>query len=173
MKRYCITDRIDVVARAASEGVDMIQIRAKELPTRELIQLVEAAVQLASRRILVNTRTDIALAYGAGGVHLPGNSIAPNRIRAIAPQGFLIGVSCHTVDELRRAEEEGASFAVYGPVFATGEKLPIGLKAFREGAAAVNMPVYSLGGIDEQNAKLCMEAGAAGIAGISLWAKLP
>ncbi len=169
MKLYCITDELSVVSRALAQQADFIQIRAKELSARELARLVEKAVRLGGRKILVNTRLDIALAQGAGGVHLPANSIAPDRFRALAPRNFLIAVSCHTLDELRRAEQEGADFAVYGPVFATGGKQPIGLAKFAEGAAAVRMPVYALGGITHSSAPECMAAGAAGIAGISLF----
>src|SRR5271165_4683766 len=169
MKRYCITDELAVVESAAADGVELIQIRAKELPTRELITLVQGAVAAAPGRVLVNSRTDIALAYRAAGVHLPGDSISPERIRTIAPRAFLIGVSCHTMDELRRAEYEGADFAVYGPVFATGGKAPIGLNAFRIGAESARLPVYALGGVTLSNASDCMAAGAAGIAGVSLF----
>ncbi len=172
MTRYCITDSVDVARRAADNGVEMIQVRAKELSARELSSLVRAVMRVAQNsRILVNTRTDIALACGARGVHLPAGSMAPDTIRRIAPTAFLIGVSCHTIDELRAAEREGADFAVYGPVFPSVTKplLPIGIAAFREAAASVRLPVYALGGVTVENAPACVTAGAAGIAGISLF----
>src|ERR1700722_20880605 len=97
MKRYCITDSIEVAARASREGVDLIQIRAKELSGRALTELVKSAVAVAGRKVLVNTRTDVALVCGAGCVHLPAHSIAPSTIRAITRPGFLIGLSCHTI----------------------------------------------------------------------------
>ena len=150
----------------------MVQIRAKELPGRALWELVCEAVKLAGPKILVNTRTDIALACGADGVHLPGGSISPRTIRNIAPAGFLIGVSCHSVDELRAAENDGADFAVFGPVFASPTKTvtPVGLDALRRATGSVRMPVYALGGVNAANAQACIDAGAAGIAGISLFA---
>jgi thiamine-phosphate pyrophosphorylase len=172
VKRYCITDSLDVAARAAGDGVDIIQIRAKELSARELSNLVDAVMRVAQRnKVLVNTRTDVALACGAHGVHLPAGSMAPDTIRRIAPQGFLIGVSCHTISELRAAEREGADFAVYGPVFPSSSKSlsPIGIQAFREAAASVRLPVYALGGVTRENASACIAAGASGIAGISLF----
>jgi thiamine-phosphate pyrophosphorylase len=171
--RYCITDSVDVARRAARNGAEMIQVRAKQLSARELSSLVRAVMRVAQNsRILVNTRTDIALACGAHGVHLPAGSMSPDTIRRIAPTAFLIGVSCHTIDELRAAEREGADFAVYGPVFPSITKslVPIGVAAFREAAASVRLPVYALGGVTAENAQQCIEAGAAGIAGISLFA---
>ncbi len=172
MKRYCITDSVGVATRAARDGVEMIQIRAKELSARELSSLVRTIIRVAqTSRVLVNTRTDVALACGAHGVHLPAGSMAPRTIRRIAPQGFLVGVSCHTIEELRAAEGEGAGFAVYGPVFPSVTKslTPIGIEAFREAAASVHLPVYALGGVTAENAPQCIEAGAAGVAGISLF----
>lgn len=171
MKRYCITDSLAVARRAGRDRVDMIQIRAKELSGRALTELVRAAVAIPGSTILVNTRTDVALACGAAGVHLPANSLAPSMIRRIAPAGFLIGVSCHTLGELRAAEREGADFAVFGPVFPSVSKsvTPIGLEALRVAAASVALPVYALGGVTAENAPLCAQAGAAGIAGISLF----
>ena len=173
MKRYCITDSADVAARAADDGVEMIQIRAKDLSGRALADLVRrAASTRRASAILVNTRADTALALGAQGVHLPAHSIAPSLIRRITPPGFLIGVSCHTVDELRAAANEGADFAVFGPVFPSVTKTvnPVGLDALRHACAAVRIPVYALGGLTRENAQASIDAGAAGIAGISLFA---
>jgi thiamine-phosphate pyrophosphorylase len=149
----------------------MIQIRAKELPGRALADLVRAAVALGGVRILVNTRADVAMACGAHGVHLPADSIAPNTIRKIAPPEFLIAVSCHTLAELERAEHEGADFAVFGPIFYSPTKsvTPIGLEALRAACVTVQIPVYALGGVSPGNAPSCVQAGAAGIAGISLF----
>lgn len=173
MRRYCITDSLDVAVRAARAGVEMIQIRAKELSGRALAELVEAAVRVAGGvPILVNTRVDVALACGAQGVHLPSGSIAPSLIRRITPSGFLAGVSCHTLAELAAAERGGADFAVYGPVFLSPTKdvRPVGLPALREATQSVRLPVYALGGVTGDNAQLCIQAGAAGIAGISVFA---
>ena len=167
VKRYCITDSLEVVRRAMEWDVDLIQIRAKDLSARALMRLVEQAVGIASKRVLVNTRADIAMVCRAGGVHLPANSPSP---RAIAPPGFLIGASCHTISDLETSEREGADFAVFGPVFESpGKGSAIGLDALREACRSVRMPVYALGGVTEENAPLCLEAGAYGIAGIRLF----
>ena len=175
VKRYCITDSIDVAARAARDGVDMIQIRAKELSARDQCLLVRSVLgrsPISQSKLLVNTRTDIALACHGDGVHLPAHSIPPTLIRVITPPRFLIGVSCHTIEELRTAEQEGADFAVFGPIFPTSSKSgpPLGIDALRQAVLSVHhLPIYALGGVTAGNARLCMEAGATGIAGISLF----
>lgn len=172
MKRYCITDSLEVAARAARDGVDLIQMRAKQLSGRALTELVRAALATAGGNVLVNSRTDVALACGARGVHLPADSIAPSMIRRITPSAFLIGVSCHTIEELEAAEREGANFAVFGPIFPSITKTvtPIGIDELRRATSRVRMPVYALGGVTKENASSCIEAGAVGVAGISLFA---
>ena len=171
VKRYSITDSLEVARRASAAGASMIQFRAKELSARALADLVRAVVADAACPILVNTRTDVALACGAQGVHLPADSVAPSQIRPIVPPGFLIGVSCHTLAELQAAESEGADFAVFGPIFLSPTKTvtPLGLDALRAAAHSVRLPVFALGGVNRENEPLCLAAGAAGIAGISFF----
>jgi thiamine-phosphate pyrophosphorylase len=169
-------DLLAAITRNVAAGVDWIQVREKDLPARALLELVREAIKVANSRcvkILVNTRVDVAIAAGAAGVHLPAASIAPHRLQAIAPPGFLIGVSCHNVNEVRAAEAEGASYVVFGPVFAplskSGDVEPRGLRGLAEAAGVVKIPVLALGGVTRENAAACVAAGTAGIAGISLF----
>ena len=167
---------VDNIARNLAAGIEWIQIREKDLSARDLFHLTRQALSLPNphrSKLLVNTRVDVALAAGAAGAHLPAGSPAPRVWRAITPPGFLIGVSCHTLDEVRTAEDQGADYAVFGPVFpprskATGLE-PRGIGGLAQAARAVNIPVLALGGITETNAEACVQAGAAGIAAISLY----
>jgi thiamine-phosphate pyrophosphorylase len=122
-------------------------------------------------KILVNNRVDVALAEKTAGAHLPAESPAPSVWRAMAPPTFLIGVSCHCLDEVRTAEEEGADYVVFGPIFPPLSKAsdipPRGLEELASAAAAVKIPVLALGGITSENMQDCALAGAAGVAGVS------
>ncbi len=164
---------IECVRTALARGVTMIQIREKDLNARELLALTRRCLELPNphqTRILVNTRADIALAAGAHGVHLPSGSIPAREVRRIAPAPFLIGVSTHTVEEVRAAAEAEADYAVFGPVFPSpGKGEPAGLEALRQAAHVTSLPIYALGGIDEDNAAACINAGATGIAAIRMF----
>ena len=183
--RCYVTDRrslpagmtlIDTIARNLIAGVEWIQIREKDLSARDLFDLVRQVLSLPNpqgSKILVNTRLDVALAAGAAGGHLPSGSPTPRVWRAITPPQFLIGVSCHTLDEVWAAQDHGADYAVFGPVFAPRSKAtglePRGIEGLAQAVRAVRIPVLALGGITASNAEDCVRAGAAGVAAISLY----
>ena len=145
MLTYYITDRsqfagseaerraqlLRTIRQAAAAGVDYIQLREKDLSIRELERLAREAVQAVRgegpARLLINHRTDVALAVGADGVHLTGSDIAASDARALAAgrdtrtttpaRQFLVAVSCHSAEQVRLAEAHGADFAVLAPMF--------------------------------------------------------
>ena len=181
---YYISDRralapqplLPRIIDAIHAGVDFIQIREKDLATRDLMDLVKEATERAreaTTRIVVNDRLDIALALGAAGVHLGTQSMPTLAANAAAPEGFLIGVSCHSVLDTIRAEAAGADYVLLGPIFPTPSKLvfgpPLGLATLREAVSHVKVPIFALGGIDVARVNSCVEAGAKGIAGISVF----
>jgi thiamine-phosphate pyrophosphorylase len=161
------------IADSVFQRVDWIQVREKDMPTRAL---TEMARRLTGRgpKIIVNTRIDVAIAAGAQGVHLPAGSIAPTQLRPLTGAGFLIGVSCHSILDVERAEQEGADYAYLSPIFVSPSKPgygpPLGLGLLREACRRVRIPVLALGGVDETNAPACVAAGAAGFASISAFA---
>jgi thiamine-phosphate pyrophosphorylase len=158
------------VAESVLRRVDWIQVREKDLPARALTERVRELVGHGPK-IIVNTRVDVALAAGAQGVHLPAGSVAPSRLRGLTGVDFLIGVSCHSVLEVVRAEEEGAAYVYLSPIFQSlskpGYGPALGLDLLREACRRVRIPVLALGGVDESRAVACVAAGAAGFASIS------
>ena len=180
---------LDKIAEAADAGVDFVQLREKDLSSRELESLAREAQQIIERRrhhsintaLLVNSRTDVALACRAAGVHLPADDISPEDVRiawelkgdshgerAADP---IVAVSCHSCEEVSRAAENRASFAVFAPVFEkkdVPETPAAGLEKLRQ-ACRLNIKVLALGGITTKNAAACLQAGAAGVAAIRLF----
>ena len=197
MLLYYITDRsqfagdeaerrsrlLTTVVEAARCGIDYIQLREKDLSSHDLETLANEAVrrlrtenQKLKTVFLINSRTDIALASRAQGVHLRSNDISPSEVKKIWTQGggtparVTVGVSCHTRSEVGRAAQSGADFAVFGPVFEKGKASTrlTGLDALRE-ACQEQIPVMALGGITLENAAGSIQAGAVGIAAIRLF----
>jgi len=180
------------IAEATRAGVDLIQLREKDLPARDLEALAREAVRVVREnaggkraRLLISSRVDVAIAAEADGVHLRGDDLAANEARVIfAKAGVrkpLIGVSCHSVSQVRLAESHGADFAVFGPVFEKSGASGQGLAALRAACGQVpargveaavpagQMPVLALGGVTQDNAAACLKAGAAGVAAIRLF----
>jgi len=166
------------IRTAIAAGVDWVQIREKDLSGRELLGLArEAVVAGGGARVIVNDRVDVALAAGAAGVHLGRESLGARDVvtwcsGGHAPADFLVGVSCHSLEEAREAESAGAAYILFGPVFDTPSKRgmgePQGGARLAEICRGVAIPVLAIGGVSEENAGDCIRAGAAGIAAIRM-----
>jgi thiamine-phosphate pyrophosphorylase len=171
------------VRRWATAGIDFIQLREKSLEPGALLLVAEAARRTldeagSATKLLVNARADVAIAARAHGVHLTGDpdELTPEQVRVVYEHSRLaapvVSVSCHTMEEIERARDNGADMVLFGPVFEkrVGDGVVargVGLEALAEASrAAGSLPVLGLGGITEQNAEACTAAGAAGIAGI-------
>jgi thiamine-phosphate pyrophosphorylase len=164
----------DVVLAAVAGGVELIQIREKDLPGRELLaltrEIVEGVRTSGKRtRVVVNGRLDVALAAKAAGVHLPADGLPIREVRERGGKRLLIGRSVHSVQEARQAAKEGADYLFFGPVFETPSKLaygpPQGAAALRKVTAAVRIPVWAIGGI---NLETLVELAGIPIAGVAV-----
>jgi thiamine-phosphate pyrophosphorylase len=180
---YLITDRRQLPAgrslvatvRAALEGgVRAVQLREKDLPAAELYPLaleLRAVTRDFDARLLVNDRLDVALAVEADGVHLGGHSLPVAVARRLLGPGRLIGVSTHRPEEVLAAQQDGADFVTFGPVFFTPSKAawgePVGLDALRRACAASALPVFAIGGVSAGRIPDLLAAGAKGVALIS------
>ena len=174
---------LEKMVEAAHAAVDFIQLREKDLEARELEELAAAAVERVREarragspsRLLINSRSDVALAVGADGVHLRSDDLSAGEARRLLARGgmndALLGVSCHRLEQVALAESEGADFALFAPVFAKPGTPAAGLEELWRVCrrAQARMPVLALGRVTHQNAAACLEAGAAGIAVIRIF----
>jgi thiamine-phosphate diphosphorylase len=185
--RHFVTDRRrfdlspdELVARAAHAvraGVDVIQVRERDLPDRQLTALVREIVAVAQgskTRVVVNDRVDIAIAGGAAGVHLRGDSAPAPRVRVLAPEGFLIGRSVHSLLDIDAAVAGGGcDYLLFGTVFPSEGKPdghPVaGLDGLAHACARSPLPVIAIGGVTEARADAVRHAGAAGFAAVGMF----
>ncbi|MHB0939596.1 MAG: thiamine phosphate synthase [Armatimonadota bacterium] len=185
---YLITDRartggrplVAALLAAAHAGVAALQLREKDLSPREQYALaaeVKAALGPLGTRVLINDRADIACAAGLAGVHLPSAGLSPAAARRCLPAGSLVAVSTHSLPEARFAEEFGADFITFGPVYPTPSKLaygaPRGLEELGEVCTAVKIPVFALGGVTPARVAECLQVGAHGVAAIGALLDVP
>ncbi len=182
-KLYLITDRklfsdkhafFAAVEAALKAGVKAVQLREKDLPTRELLAMAYGMRELTSEysaKLFINDRTDIVLCVGADGVQLGQESIPVYAVRKIAGDGFSIGVSTHSLKEACLAQKEGADFITFGPLYQTPSKLkygePVGLEALNKVTGEIGIPVFGIGGIRPDTINAVMKSGTHGIAVIS------
>jgi thiamine-phosphate pyrophosphorylase len=179
---YVITDEAiaggmshaEIAQRAIAGGADVIQLRDKGCGCRELIQIGRTLRDITKKSgtlFIINDRLDVALACGADGVHLGQDDISAVVARQLAPPGFIIGISVGTVAEAVRAEQDGADYIALSPVFSTASKFNAGpghgLDVLRNIRRKVSLPVIAIGGINQDNIREVIAAGADGVAVLS------
>jgi thiamine-phosphate diphosphorylase len=162
------------IGQAVAAGIDVIQIRERDLNARDLAALVTDAVRRSrgtTTRVVVNDRLDVAMACGADGVHLRGDSVSAADVRRIVPGGFLVGRSVHSVDQARGAGE--VDYLVAGTVFPTASKpggySVLGIDGLRGIVSATSVPVLAIGGATVDRVGQMAAVGAAGLAAIGLF----
>ncbi|MGE3153780.1 MAG: thiamine phosphate synthase [Nitrospiraceae bacterium] len=179
---YLVSDRgqtggrplTDLIALASRAGLPAVQVRERDLPTRQLaalIRTIRTAVAGLPTRVLVNDRADLALALGADGVHLRANSLPTGRVRTMIGPEHLLSVSTHSREEVRRAQDEGADFVVFGPVYETPSKQiygrPQGLGMLAQVCEIARVPVFAIGGVTPERVAEVRQVGAHGVAVVS------
>ncbi|MDH4162507.1 MAG: thiamine phosphate synthase [Nitrospirota bacterium] len=178
---YLITDRhatkkplIEAVRLALEGGVRAIQLREKDMPVRELLALAKDMRQLTKEfqaKLFINDRVDVAVNVDADGVHVGHSSIPVDAVRSIVGSGMLIGASTHNKSEAITAQDDGADFVTFGPIFETPSKkkygAPVGLCELKELKKNINIPIFGLGGIKCGNIIRVIGCGADGISMIS------
>jgi thiamine-phosphate pyrophosphorylase len=178
---YLITDRTktrlplaQAVRLALQGGVRAIQLRERDLPTRELLALareLRAATAEFRAKLFINDRVDVAVSVDADGVHLGHQSMPPQAVRKIVGSRMQIGVSTHDPEEAKSAQDGGADFITYGPIYATPSKAglgdPVGPESINGVVKTVGIPVFGLGGIKNGNIDKVLRNGAFGVSMIS------
>jgi thiamine-phosphate pyrophosphorylase len=162
------------IESAIEAGAQYIQLREKDLSTKELLGMAVRMRELTEKygvKLFINDRVDVALSVKADGVHLGQSSMPAHAVRKLSADNLLIGVSAHSVREASDAEKDGANFITLGPIYKTPSKLrygdPIGIEVLRETKSNVSIPVFAIGGIKHNMVRELTDAGADGVAIIS------
>jgi thiamine-phosphate pyrophosphorylase len=167
-----LPDAVSAALRGAgsADGGCAVQLREKDLPTRELLELalrVRERTEAAGATLLINDRIDLCWASGADGVHLPSDGLPTEVVRRLLGERGVIGVSAHSLEEAVRAEAQGADFVLFGPVYETPSKAaygpPQGLGQLADVAARLRLPVFAVGGVTTARVPELLGAGARGV----------
>jgi thiamine-phosphate pyrophosphorylase len=179
---YVITDRKKTRGRPLEKviedsirgGATAFQLREKDIPSGELFDLaqrIKAVTKKNGCRLIINDRADIVEAADADGLHLPKNGMPVKIARKFIGEEKLLGVSTHSYEEAREAEQGGADFITFGPLFYTPSKArygpPVGLKALESISKKISIPIFGLGGIKSGMIRDILNAGAFGVSLIS------
>ena len=179
---YLVTDRnqtggrdlLWVLQQALNAGVKAIQLREKDLSGRDLFSLAEKVCKLCQAHnaaLFINDRIDVALAVDAAGAQLSQTSLPIATTRALLGPQKIIGASTHSLQEAKEAEQNGADFVLFGPVYFTASKAaygaPQGLPALKAIVDNISLPVYAIGGIKPENIESTKKLGVRGVALIS------
>lgn len=163
-----------VLSQAIMAGVPAIQLRERDLPTGELLPLVREIHALAVPRVvplILNDRVDLVLALNLDGVHLRADSLPVSAVRRLIGPNRLIGISTHSVEEVRRANHDRADYIIFGPIFDTPSKrsfgAPLGLNALADVCRESMVPIFAIGGITSGRVRDVRRAGAHGVAVMS------
>jgi thiamine-phosphate pyrophosphorylase len=164
----------DIIREAGEAGVRAVQLREKDLSLREQMQMaigIQKVTRKFGMKLFINDRVDLCLAIDADGVHLPSTGLPIAIARKMLGAEKIIGVSCHALQDVLRAESEGADYAVLGPVYDTPSKReygkPLGIDYFKKAREATLIPLFAVGGIKAANIEAVMQSGADGVAIIS------
>jgi thiamine-phosphate pyrophosphorylase len=155
----------------AAQRATVIQLRALGMTTAALEKEARELIAAVSVPVLISSRCDVALAFGAAGVNLPERDLSVAEARALLDDR-LVGRSVHSVDSALQAEAEEADYVIFGPVWASAshpDVAPAGLSALHAVARSVEIPVLAIGGVTEERIELCLAAGAAGYAAIGMF----
>lgn len=160
-----------VLQQAVEAGLPAVQLRERDLPTSELLRLAQQIRAITSQRavsLIINDRVDLMLALNLDGVHLRANSLPVAVVRRMAGADRLIGLSTHSLAEVRQANRDGADYVVFGPIFDTPSKRqfgsPVGLEQLAEACSLSAIPVFAIGGVTGASAPDVLRAWSHGIA---------
>ncbi len=173
-RKLCEVKLTDIIRQAVEGGVGTVQLREKDLKTRDLYNLAKEAREITWKKdvkLIINDRVDVAIAVGADGVHLGWQSLGIDIVRRMIGQDKLVGFSAHSLKDAESAEKSGADYVSISPIFNTTHKdfivKPFGVDKIGKIKELVNIPVVALGGINENNVDEVLENGADGVAVIS------